>query len=262
MAKTMEKKIVLVIVEGPSDEESLTVGLEGVFSGHEVAVEITRCDLTAEILVDGSRVDATNVRSRVGKVVNRYLKRNHFVRKSDLLRVIHLVDTDGAFVPAGVVTEDKTLQGTIYAENGISTWKKRDIETRNRQKTKALRALVKTNFVLDDVPYHVFFMSCNLEHVLHNRMNCSFVQKENLAHQFAKKYQGNVEGFKAFFENPLIAAQGSYIKSWHDIETGLESLKRHTNFGLSWVESSWTIKAPLAGGNVQGVVDCNTRSSV
>ena len=67
MAKTMEKKIVLVIVEGPSDEESLTVGLEGVFSGHEVAVEITRCDLTAEILVDGSRVDATNVRSRVGE---------------------------------------------------------------------------------------------------------------------------------------------------------------------------------------------------
>lgn len=257
MAKTTEKKIVLVIVEGQTDADALTACLEDVFAGENVAVEITRCDLTTE-----PGVDSYNIRGCVGEVVKRYLTRNHYIRKGDLWRVIHLVDTDGTFVPSEVITEDKTLRGPVYSENGISTHWKKGLEARNKQKSKALRALVKTNFILDVVPYRVFFMSCNLEHVLHNRMNCTIEEKEQLAYQFAKQYFGNVEGFKAFFEDPVIAVQSNYAESWRTIEKGLESLRRHTNLGLSWTETSWTIKAPLAGGNVQGVVDCSTRSSV
>lgn len=262
MSKTTEKKVVLVIVEGQTDADALTASLEDVFAGDEVAVEITRCDLTTEIGVDGIRVDAANVRNSVGNVVKRYLARNHFIRKSDLLRVIHLVDTDGAFVPVEVVTEDKMLEGTVYSENGITTHWKKGIEARNKQKSKVLRALVKTNFILDVVPYHVFFMSCNLEHVLHDKMNCNFAEKEKFAYQFAKQYFGNVEGFKAFFENSVVAVKGDYAKSWQEIEKGLESLRRHTNLGLSWVEASWKVNFPSVVGCSQDVVDCNSKSSV
>ena len=48
MAKNVEKKIVLVIVEGETDAESLTVSLGEVFANEEVAVEITRQDITTE----------------------------------------------------------------------------------------------------------------------------------------------------------------------------------------------------------------------
>lgn len=231
MGKAFEKKIVLVIVEGQTDADALQMCLRDVFAGDEVAVEITRGDVTTEIGVDRS-----NIRSHVGEVVKRYLTRNHFIRKGDLLRVIHLVDTDGAFVSMSVVTEDKALQGTVYSEDGISTHWKKGIEARNHQKSKVLQALVKTRCVLDDVPYRVFFMSCNLEHVLHNKMNCDADEKETLAFKFAKQYLGNVEGFKAFIENPEISVKGTYADSWQFIQKGVESLKRHTNLGLSGTE--------------------------
>lgn len=67
MAKNKEKKMVLVIVEGETDAESLTVSLSEVFANEEVAVEITRQDITTEW--GSSRSD---IRSRVGAVVKNF----------------------------------------------------------------------------------------------------------------------------------------------------------------------------------------------
>lgn len=172
----------------------------------------------------------------MGDVVKRYLARNRFLRIDDLLRVIHLVDTDGAFVPDGAVTEDATLTKPVYSENGIAAGSKRGIEVRNRQKSKALRALVKTSFVLESVPYRVFYMACNLEHVLHDRMNCTADEKEALAIEFAERYSADVEAFKAFIADSPFSVKRMYAESWRFIEKDRESLKRHTNLGLSWTD--------------------------
>lgn len=92
MGKPPEKKMILVIVEGQTDADALHMYRRDVFSNHQVAVAVTRGDVTTEIGVDRS-----NIRSRVGDVVKRYLAGNRFLRTDDLLRVIHVVDTDGAF---------------------------------------------------------------------------------------------------------------------------------------------------------------------
>ena len=134
MAKNVEKKIVLVIVEGETDAESLTVSLGEVFANEEVAVEITRQDITTEW---GS--SRSNIRSRVGAVVKNFLDGTHAVRRKDILRVIHIVDTDGAFVPNQAVREDATLaefQENVYEETGIRTWNKAGIERRMYFMTK------------------------------------------------------------------------------------------------------------------------------
>ena len=231
MGKTPEKKMILVIVEGQTDADALHMYLRDVFSNHQVAVAVTRGDVTTEIGVDRS-----NIRSRVGDVVKRYLAGNRFLRIDDLLCVIHLVDTDGAFVPDDAVTEDATLTKPVYSEDGIAAGSKRGIEARNRQKSKALRALVKTPLVLGSVPYRVFYMACNLEHVLHDRMNCTADEKEALAIEFVERYPSDVEAFKAFMADSPFSVNRPYAESWRFIEKNRESLKRHTNLGLSWTD--------------------------
>lgn len=231
MGKAAEKKLILVIVEGQTDAEALQMYLRDVFTDQKVAVAITRGDVTTE-----NGADRSNIRSRVGDVVKRYLAGNRFLKADDLLRVIHLVDTDGAFVPEDAVTEDASLTKPVYSESGIATGSKRGIEARNRQKSKALQALVKTKSVLETVPYRVFFMSCNLEHVLHDRMNCTADEKEMLAIEFAERYSEDAEAFKAFIANSSFSVKGPYAESWCFIEKGVESLRRHTNLGLSWID--------------------------
>ncbi len=232
MAKNKEKKMVLVIVEGETDAESLTVSLSEVFANEEVAVEITRQDITTEW--GSSRSD---IRSRVGAVVKNFLDGTHAVRRKDILRVMHIVDTDGAFVPDQAVKEDAVLaefRENVYEENGIRTWNKAGIERRNKMKAKALRDLVKMKSVLGSIPYRVYFMSCNLEHVLHDKMNCDIEEKNALALRFARHYRQDVEGFKAFIADSLFSLKGEYVDTWKAIDTDLESLKRHTNLGLAW----------------------------
>ena len=143
--------------------------------------------------------------------------------------MIHIVDTDGAFVPNQAVREDATLaefQENVYEETGIRTWNKAGIERRNKVKAKALRDLVKMKVVLGSILYHVYFMACNLEHVLHDRMNCDIEGKEVLALRFAQHYCQDSEGFKAFIADSPFSLKGEYVSTWKAIDTDLESLVR------------------------------------
>lgn len=77
-------------------------------------------------------------------------------------------------------------------------------------------------------------MSCNLEHALHNKLNCTDKEKRSLAEQFDDKYAESVEAFKHFIAGSVISVSGSYTDSWDFIRIGKNSLQRHTNLGLSW----------------------------
>ena len=58
------KKIVFVIVEGPSDEEALGVLLNRIYDGRVVYVQVMHCDITAKL-----GVNAGNVVAKIGDVV-------------------------------------------------------------------------------------------------------------------------------------------------------------------------------------------------
>ena len=94
------KKIVFVIVEGPSDDEALGVIFSRLYNKNAVHVEITHGDITSEL----SAVPG-NIASKIGNLIRGYAKSNHY-RAADFQEVIHLIDMDGAYIPETAVVED------------------------------------------------------------------------------------------------------------------------------------------------------------
>ena len=229
MTKPYEKKVLLVIVEGRTDSDALELCLSSIFSRDDLIVEITHGDIT-------SRAGATpaSIRRKVGKIVHAFLARNHFLTRNDIREVIELTDTDGAFIPEDAVYQNSTSGKIRYSTSAITTPCRRSILERNKRKSSCLKELVKTRTVLGTIPYRIFFMSCNIEHVLHNKLNCGEREKVKFALDFALRFKDNPSGFKHFMETSDFAVLGSYEDSWKFLGQGTESLKRHRNLALAW----------------------------
>lgn len=72
-------------------------------------------------------------------------------------------------------------------------------------------------------------MSCNLDHVLFNKINSTDEDKENDSYAFAKKYKENVKEFENLICKSSFSVIGDYKESWEYIEKDLNSVNRHTN---------------------------------
>ena len=165
------KKIVFVIVEGPSDEEALGVLLSRYFDSNVVHVHVMHCDITTELDTVPS-----NVVAKIGSLVKGYAGR--VFKSGDFSQIIHITDTDGAFVPNDVVVEDFEAAKTIYSVTEIRTQRKAGLEDRNRRKKENLNRLSSTSKVWN-IPYQIFYMSCNLDHALYGKLNSADEEKEN-----------------------------------------------------------------------------------
>ncbi len=82
------KKIVFIIVEGPSDDEALGVIFSRLYDKQSVYVEITHGDITSD-----DKSNPKNIVIKVCELVKQYCENNHF-NKKDFLEVIHIMDTD------------------------------------------------------------------------------------------------------------------------------------------------------------------------
>ena len=102
------KKIIFVMVEGPSDGDSLGVLLNRLYKDEAVYIHVMHCDITTK-----NGVNATNIYTKVGDEVKEYAKLNKF-KDSDFKEIIHIVDTDGAYIPDESIVEDKTHQQAFY----------------------------------------------------------------------------------------------------------------------------------------------------
>ena len=60
------------------------------------------------------------------------------------------------------------------------------------------------------VPYRVYYMSCNLDHVLYNKRNSTDEEKENDAYAFAKQYKGDRDGFVKFISESSFSVMGDF----------------------------------------------------
>ncbi|MCI7013064.1 MAG: hypothetical protein MR899_04920 [Clostridium sp.] len=218
------KKIVFVIVEGPSDEEALGVLLSRYFDSNVVHVHVMHCDITTELDTVPS-----NVVAKIGSLVKGYAGR--VFKSGDFSQIIHITDTDGAFVPNDVVVEDFEAAKTIYSVTEIRTQRKAGLEDRNRRKKENLNRLSSTSKVWN-IPYQIFYMSCNLDHALYGKLNSADEEKENDSYAFAKRYRDDIPGFIKFISESDFSVMDSYPRSWQYIREGLHSLERHSNFGL------------------------------
>jgi len=219
------KKIIFVIVEGPSDEEALGVILNRFYDQNAVHVHIMRKDITSE-----KGVRPSNIFSKMGDEIRRYTRENHFEKKH-FQEIIHLVDMDGSYIPNENIVEDEAAVKPVYSETQIRTCNKEGVEERNLQKRGNIDKLCSCREIWT-VPYRVFYMSCNLDHVLYNKLNSSDEDKENDSYQFAKRYRDNVPEFVEFITESEFSVMNGYKESWDFIKKELRSLQRYTNLGL------------------------------
>lgn len=221
------RKAVLVIVEGPSDAEALEHPFNKMFNPDEVRVNVVHGDITAD-----KNSMPSNIASAVGKLVKDHASK-YGLKRGDFLRVIQVVDTDGAYIPDANVVEDNGHVGSpVYSETEIRAAPKSNIMARNRRKRANLDRLSSAGCVWTTIPYSVYYMSCNLDHVLHGVQNSSDEDKAKNASVFAKKYYDDLDGFLNFISDPIIAVAGEYKDTWAFIREGLSSLQRHTNLAL------------------------------
>lgn len=85
------RKIVLVIVEGPSDANSLELYFSKFFDSNTVHMKIMYGDITSQ-----KGINQSNIKARLGNEIKIYAQNNHF-KARDVQQIIHLVDID-AFV--------------------------------------------------------------------------------------------------------------------------------------------------------------------
>ena len=216
------KKIVLVIVEGPSDDTALGIALNRIYDRDFVYVHIMHGDITPR-----QGVTPVNIVSKIGNDVRDYAKSNHY-KAADFKQIIHIVDTDGAYIPDTCIMENLEVEQPRYESDGIYTARVEGIIDRNIRKRENLYRL-RTCASIWNIPYRVYYMSCNLDHVLYNKRNSTDEEKETNAYTFARKYRKDRERFVDFICNSSFSANGDFKKSWEHIETDLNSLERYTN---------------------------------
>ncbi len=220
-----EKKVIVFIVEGPSDEAALGSIMKEYFVSEEVQFVVVHGDIT---LRDSVSVDT--ILSKIN-IQMEIVKKRYRYRQEDFLRIIHIVDMDGVYIPK----EDIKLadvEKVQYYTNRIETKYPEAITERNKAKAEVLFKLRKTSKI-HNIPYRIYFNSCNLEHVLYNELrNFTDEEKEELSDDFAERYEGRVDEFIEFISDASVAALGTYQKTWDFIEKGRNSLCRHTNMHL------------------------------
>jgi len=215
----------MVIVEGPSDDEALELLFNRIYDQNVVHVEIVHGDIT-------TMTDSGHIVSKVGEFV-RERSRLYFLKQSDYREIIHLVDMDGCFILDSCVKLDSTAAKPFYTEYEIRTANPDGICHRNRKKAENVERLASLNKVWVSIPYSVYYMSCNLDHVLYGKLNSSDEDKEQDAIAFARKYKDDVPGFIDFMTKSEFSVCDGYKESWKYIQEERHSLERHSNLGIA-----------------------------
>lgn len=224
------KKVVLVIVEGPSDDSALGVILSRLFDKNKVHIEIMYGDITTDMTIDPA-----DIVKALGEVVKRYADSMHF-KQLHFQQVIHLIDMDGAYIPDSCILENLTADKPIYSLTNIQTDKREKLILRNEHKRSKIDKICGLKKVWESIPYRAYYMSSNLDHVLYGKLNSSDEEKENDAYAFAKKYKDNVDGFLEYISDSEFSKMESYKDSWNFIKKECHSLERYTNFGLCFAD--------------------------
>lgn len=218
------KKIVLFIVEGRSDQTSLSLVLSRIINNNSVKFHIVGGDITSDI----STTDQ-NAINTVDEQIRMFLNKNHFQR-TDLLKVVHLVDTDGTYVGRDCVVEAE-VNGFVYSPDCITAPSIDGVCDRNGRKRRILNKLCSRSKI-GGIDYRVYYFSCNLEHVLHNEQNAAEHEKMRLAESFEDRYIARGTDFIDFITNSDFSVAGSYNETWRFIRMNKNSLCRYSNFHL------------------------------
>lgn len=221
----MRKKAMIFILEGPSDDTSLTGSLKHIFASSRIEPLIMHRDITSD-----RNVTHRNIIRKLHEEIQAFCSKK-FLTQSNILRIVHIIDTDGAFIPDELIQEDTDCRQIVYSEDNIRCRSKENLIRRNHIKQQNLQKLLDTHNI-GGLSYSLYYMSSNLEHVLHNRINLTDEEKEELSYEFAEICAEQPEYFIQLMTSQTVFIDGSYRESWDFIKSGKHSLERHSNLAL------------------------------
>jgi len=220
----MAKKLILFLVEGITEKESFGLVFSEIFKDKEIEFEISHGDITTR--------NGVNTRNIIGKVngeITSFLAKEHY-KKSDIFKIVHLVDTDGAYVDNSMI-EKHDEDNLYYSNQKIFASYPEKITERNEKKSRIMNRLSRTPSI-NNIPYNIYYLSCNLEHVLHNEANVKDNLKMELAEKFNDRFYEKANEFIDFISSEEFAVSGDYVDTWEFIKQGNNSLNRYSNFHL------------------------------
>ena len=160
--KKKAKKVILFLVEGASDLTSLEF-IDNINTNETIKFQITSGDVTSKL-----NITPQNCREEINKILLSFLERSK-LRKTDIIKIIHILDIDGVYIPEINIIEDKNKKKFLYTINGIVAPSKENVQKRNESKKQIVEKLLVTSKI-NSIPYEMYYMSCNLEHVLHDKL--------------------------------------------------------------------------------------------
>lgn len=229
----MSKKIILMIVEGHTEEEVFYDFLQQRYVNEDIRIDVQKGD----ILSDWNN---HNINKKVGKIIKQYLSKYRLLPQ-DLLAIIHFTDTDGCFIPKeGIIVSPDQTENLTYSSDVIYVVdedKKKKIEERNKLKALNVKLLASSDaFSINrtKIPYSIFYFSTNLDHLLWDERNEFREDKIDRAEHFIQNLQMPLEQF--LLQYAKIEHNFSYKEkltlSWEHVMERFNSLQRCTNVPL------------------------------
>ncbi len=244
----MRKKFILFIVEGYNDKTEIdamlhTPWFEEYRHIYEPVFHITQGDvMLSSIKVRNKKVKVTadNIQKALDDIVLNFRRTSGLynnISVSDIQEIVQITDTDGTFIPNTSVIRDDRYVYSTYFDDCILINNVDGIIGRNKRKAEIIRKLLKVKQI-GNIPYSLYYVSCNMDHVLFNERNLSRGAKGDNSKKFAVACKKTPNHLCLNLFKPEIMANCTYEESWEFIQDGLNSLERYTNFNLFFTDKA------------------------
>ena len=226
MTSIKTKKIILFVVEGPTDRTTLENAFRNAFRIRhrhaDVKIKVVHGDYTLKN-ASGKLISPSSILEETTRFVTEYLrvlKETDGVRPSDILAIAQITDLDASFADSSCFVYDSQSERVCYdvdqrlvCSNHID-----DIfELRQGKRVNMLKLYSHANVKVSKIslPYHLFYFGINLEHALYGKPNCTDNEKMDLSESFDDQYGDDYEGFMSKIQS-IASIDGNYYASWSE----------------------------------------------
>lgn len=219
-----QKKVLFIICEGATDDVTLHRPLTNFINdlNKYIKVEITNGDVAYT-----KNINSDTCVKYIKKIIDDF-REKMFLLPTDIIGIIHFIDTDGAFMNTyNIVSAGYGIKNT-FIDDTLLTASKSSTTALFTKKKEVYQKLVSTEKI-GTINYYKFFFSRNLEHALYDIPSATLDEKITLSKQFEYTYQNDSDGFVSFLKDVLFDVPNDYNKSWEYIFLDNNSVKRCSN---------------------------------
>lgn len=230
-----KKKVLFIILEGNSDEVFFFDALER-YKNEQIVIKAYDGDIFTD-----PKQGQVETRERIRRF---FIDRLGDLKLNDILGIVHISDTDGSYISNDkVIVNKEQVNELVYAIDGIyvnEEAEKEKKEFRNqlkKQNTVPATQLNQVQYKGVKIPYRLFFLSQNIEHVVFNELNVSSKEKMKNMVIYLRRVRGTTELDDLLKSLLPVINEGSNNKhrdSWDFILNGDHSLQRCSNVILMY----------------------------